>query len=505
MGKRFIFLIFFSFLICVGKSQVLSVDSVEVSIVIPAHDEKEFVPQQDTITEEVGFDPLSYFFEIDSMLPDERIFSSQKIEITIPDHYSPLARPVMYYNAALKMLLFGREDSLSFNPYSLTIHWPQPQKYKPFALSLKYKPRDYEDVTEFQSGYERTALDQYQYFLQHPLGADTLLSSYDERAVTKMMEELVIDKPSMTEELWERIPDPPKYDFGGGYIDTKASRDKISQLFWGDSPDTNRELKKKEEIKKPWSFGGTENIQFSQAFQENWVRGGENSVSLLSDLRIQARYKKENIEWESYAIHKLGILNTEEKKSRVNDDLIELNSKYGLSAGQNWYYSGLFNFKTQFFYGYQSSDELKENPISGFLAPGYMTMAVGMDYKEENFTLMLLPITSRMTIVADTVQFDQTSYKIPEDKKIDNMGGASLVNNLEWEISDDFNFSSKLDFFYEYMRSDSQMQAEWEMILDMKINIFLSARIGTYLRYYTNESEYVQFRENLSVSFNYRF
>lgn len=505
MIKRFFFLIFISCIFGVGKSQVLSVDSIEVSIVIPDHDENEKVNQQASLKEKDRVDVLGFFFKVDSLLPLEDVISSQKIEITTPNYYNQLARPIMYHNTALKVLFLGTKDSLSFNPYHLTLHWPKPSKYKPFALSLKYKTRNYVAVTEFESHFDKTPFEQYQYFLRHPLGADTLLSGYEERPVEKVMEELVIDAPSMTGDLWDNIPEPPEYDFGGGFINTNASRDRINQLFKGNSPDSRRQLEKKEVIKRPWSFSGTENIQFSQAFQENWVRGGENSISLLSDLRIQAQYKKNNVEWESYAIHKLGILNTEEKKSRVNDDLIELNSKYGLSASQKWYYSGLFNFRTQFFHGYKGSDELKENPISGFLAPGYMTMAVGMDYKEKNFTLMLLPLTSRMTIVADTVKFDQTRYKIPEDKKIDNMGGASLVNNLKWKISDDFNFSSKLDFFYEYMRSQNQMQAEWEMILDMKINIFLSARVGTYLRYYTNESDYVQFRENLSISFSYRF
>jgi hypothetical protein len=110
-----------------------------------------------------------------------------------------------------------------------------------------------------------------------------------------------------------------------------------------------------------------------------------------------------------------------------------------------------------------------------------------------------------MSFVSDTVKFDQTRYNIPKDKKSDNMGGASLVNNFTWEFAKDFNLSSKLDFFYEYMKSDNQIQSEWELILDMKINIFLSARISTYVRYYSNESDKIQFRENLSISFNYRF
>jgi hypothetical protein len=246
-------------------------------------------------------------------------------------------------------------------------------------------------------------------------------------------------------------------------------------------------------------------VQLSQAYVDNWVKGGENSIALLSDLRIQVGYKKNNVEWDSYAIHKLGILNSEEKKTRFNDDLIELNTKYGLSAGKKWFYSGFMNFKTQFFNGYDSKDEDKENPVSGFMAPGYLTLALGMDYKDKDFTLMLSPFTSKITMVLDTAKVDQTKYDIPEDKKVDNTGGASVVNNLKWKMSDDFNLTSNLDFFYGYMKSDNQIQAEWEIILDMKINIFLSTRISANMRYYSNESKNVQLKENLSISFNYSF
>jgi hypothetical protein len=505
MGKRVILLYLF-FLFCFsGLSQLLQVDSIEVSIVIPEHHKKNIITQQDTLTEEISPKVLTEYMLVDSILPEHRYFSAGRIKIRVDDQYSPFVRPVMHHHNILRLLMSEIYSVDAFNPFRLSHHWPGSPEYKSFVFSLKYQNRDYGSLLDFDSSYGGSALGEYHNYLKYPSGIDFLFPVFEIDLVEQFREQLLIDQPFLTEELWDSIPDPPQLSRGGGFLEKRNANEGFRKLLQWDNPETQKQLDQRADIEKIWTYGGRENVQFSQAFQENWVKGGENSVSLLSDLRLQATYKKNKVEWESYGIHKLGILNTEDNEPRVNDDLIELNTKYGLSAGRKWFYSGLFNFKTQFFDGYEDRDVLKENPVSGFMAPAYLTLALGMDYKEDNFTLMLLPVTSRMTIVADTTSYDQTRYKLPEDRKTHSMGGVSLVNKLEWEFAKGFNLASKMDLFYEYMRSDNQIQAEWELMLDMKINVFLSTRIGTYLRYYSNESEYIQFRENLSISFNYRF
>ncbi|WP_291859943.1 DUF3078 domain-containing protein [Marinilabilia sp.] len=487
------------------SGQVLSVDSVEVSIVIPEHQKKEILFNSDSLRGEEQFSLLKYLRKKDSLLAEKNSYSSGRIKITTDNYFNQLIREQTLREWDRRRLFFETITQRGFNPWRFSLWWEHDRTYKPFALTLKYKKRDSEPFFDDVSVNLRNPIKEYHHFLKHPLGADTLITELAQPPVEHLMNEILYQHPDMTDELWENIPEPPGFSFGEGYIKNRSANESMERLLLWETPETNRKLEKKDAIQRQWTYGGTENIQVSQAFQENWVKGGENSVSLLSDLRLQARYKKNNVEWESYVIHKLGILNTEGNTSRFNDDLIELSSKYGLSAGNKWFYSGLINFKTQFFDGYESRDVEKENPVSGFLAPAYLTLAIGMDYKEKNFTLMLLPVTSKMTLVTDTVKFDQTRYKIAEDRKADNMGGASLVNSFSWSLARDFNLESKMDFFYEYMRNDNQIQAEWELILDMQINVFLSTRIATYLRYYSNESEYVQFRENLSISFNYRF
>ena len=511
MLKRVEFLFVLLVLFTLGNAQVLPIDSFEVSLVVPEQYGNSVEVVEDTIEYKEVPEMLERFQRIKSTLPLEGTIRSSRglLTVEIPKYYNRLARPVLKHISVLKLLANEKlEQDTLFNSFLVSSNWPEPRSYKPFAFSLKYKTPDYGSVNDYQRTVRfKSESASYDEFLKHPLGADTLISKNEISPVRESMEKLLIEKPYVVEEIWDSIPDPPLLSSSEERIVRRSVFDGIEDFYKWDSPETRFQLEKKAKKERSWIYGGTENIQFSQGFVENWAKGGENSISLLSDLRLHANYSEGNVEWESYGIHKLGILNTEDKKMRVNDDLFELNSKYGLNASEKWFYSGLLNFKTQLFNGYEQSDADKENPISGFMAPGYLTMALGMDYKEKNFTLMLLPFTYKMTAVLDTVKFDQTRYKVDENRKVDYMGGGSFVNNFTWEISKDFNLASKMDVFYEYMKSneENQIQGEWELILDMNISVFLSTRISTYLRYYSNESDKLQFKENLSVSFNYRF
>ena len=254
--------------------------------------------------------------------------------------------------------------------------------------------------------------------------------------------------------------------------------------------------------KGPWFLDGTENVQLAQAHLENWVKGGENSINISSDLRFKAAYKRRTYTWESFVIHKLGVLSTEQEKSRVNDDLIELNTKFGVNATKRWYYSFMYDFRTQFFNGYDKKDIEHVTPISGFMAPAYMTFALGMDYKYgKTFTLLLSPLTSKLTMVRDTALINPARYKIPEGEKSVFLHGLSVTNSFTFKLSKQIKLSSKLDGFYQYLsaETDKQIQFDWEVILDMRINRLLSTRLIGQSRYYTNESLKVQSKESFIV------
>ena len=101
-----------------------------------------------------------------------------------------------------------------------------------------------------------------------------------------------------------------------------------------------------------------------------------------------------------------GLMKEEGNQSVKTDDKIDFSSKYGLKGKGKIYYTLLFNFRTQMTNGYKYPDT--DNAISTFMAPGYLTLALGADYKpNDKFSLFVSPLTGKMTVVSDDDLSDQ--------------------------------------------------------------------------------------------------
>ncbi len=395
-------------------------------------------------------------------------------------------------------------DSLEYNKNQTLTLIPHKRKYKDFVMSLKFYP-DSSLIINYQpkliGKYLLYESNGYLSILNDSKNINTKISNPFN--IKQENEKIFIDNPDLVKHVWKTIPEPHRLITDRRHLRKKSAEEGIKQLLTNDIKYPEK-LKSKSKATGPWTYTGTESIQFSQAFLDNWTKGGENSISLLSDLLINANYKKNKIEWENYIRHQVGIMGSESYATQINTDEIELNSKYGLQASKKWYYSALFNFKSQFFNGY--NDKSREEIISGFLSPAYFTCALGMDYKKDKvFTLLLSPFTAKLSYVMDTVKVDQTNYSIDENKRSSFSNGASIVNNINWKISTELSLVSNLDAYISYFTKESLKQINWELIFNMRVNRFLSTRINTKLRYFTNESDNLQLKENFTISFNYKF
>ena len=99
-------------------------------------------------------------------------------------------------------------------------------------------------------------------------------------------------------------------------------------------------------IEKPnfWKTSGRFVFQFTQNyFSENWYKGGNNNVTLLSNLVLEANYNdQKRLSWENKLDLRLGFVTaTSDSIHRylTNNDKIDLFSKLGVKAAKNWYYT----------------------------------------------------------------------------------------------------------------------------------------------------------------------
>lgn len=280
-----------------------------------------------------------------------------------------------------------------------------------------------------------------------------------------------------------------------------------------------------------WKTGGIISLNLTQVSLTNWSAGGENSISVNGILSLSANYKKGNSTWDNSLDLAYGILQQGDADVRKTDDKIDFTSKYGQRAFKNWYYAGLVNFKSQMTAGYNYPDDSTE--ISNFLAPGYVLGALGMDYKPSKvFTLFISPITLKMTLVNDQNLADAGAYGVAP-AEYNDLGiltkkglttrseyGGYLRALLKKDIMKNVNLQTKAEFFSNYSEDPQNIDVNWEVLIAMKVNKYISATISTQLIYdhdidiavdnngdgvFDSVGPRTQFKEVLGIGIAYKF
>jgi len=243
-----------------------------------------------------------------------------------------------------------------------------------------------------------------------------------------------------------------------------------------------------------WKFTGLTSLNFTQVYLNNWAAGGEQSLALTSLANLNLNYKKGNKSWTNQLDLAYGLMQQGGDEVRKTDDRIDFLSKYGIQANDKWYYTFLFNFKSQFAPGYNYPDD--STKISEFMAPGYVLLSLGADYKpSDKFSAFVSPLTSKMTFVlnqdlADAGAFGVEAAKFNAEGVKTKDGENSLIEvgayvNLlvNVDVMENVNLKSRLELFSSYTEDPTHIDVFWENILAMRVNKYITCNITTTLIY----------------------
>lgn len=234
-----------------------------------------------------------------------------------------------------------------------------------------------------------------------------------------------------------------------------------------------------------WKIGGVTSLAFSQVSLTNWAAGGNNSVAFNSYFNMFANYAKDRSIWENNLELGYGLIKQADEDFQKSDDKINFTTKYGRSLtpdGKKWFWSMSFNLRTQFANGFAQQDN--NTPISKFMAPGYMVIAAGLDYKpSKHFSLSYAPITGKITIVNDDVLSAAGAFGVDPGSNSRSEVGSYLTMQFKKDIMENVNFESKIQLFSNYANNPENIDVNWENALLMKINKYLSASLINQLIY----------------------
>jgi len=233
---------------------------------------------------------------------------------------------------------------------------------------------------------------------------------------------------------------------------------------------------------KRWETKGLISFNFSQISLSNWVAGGRSSYAGVGIFNYAAKYTKDNLLWENTLDLGYGLIKEQDRGTVKSDDRISFSSKLGLKQSEKLYYSLLFDYKTQFANGYKYPNTT--DPISTFMSPGYFTLALGMDYKpQKDVSIFFSPATARLTMVLDDDLSNQGAFGVDPGEKTRFELGALLKFDINTEIMKNVTLNNKIDFFSNYLEKPQNIDIDWDLMLNMKVNEYLSANLITNLIY----------------------
>lgn len=229
----------------------------------------------------------------------------------------------------------------------------------------------------------------------------------------------------------------------------------------------------------------------------NWSSGGTNSISAIVNGKSTLNYTHHDFIWNNTLNMRYGINQQESESLKKTDDLFEINSTLGYkqSKKSKWYYSARLNFKTQFTNGYSYPD--RSNPISKFMAPGYMFFGVGMEYGKDikKLSFYSSPLTFKSTFVLDqnlanagafgvtpAVYDDDGNVLIPGEEVREEFG-VLITNYYELTLAKNIVSKSTASFYTDYLNSFGNIDVDWELLIDFKVNNFVKASLVSHFIY----------------------
>ena len=244
----------------------------------------------------------------------------------------------------------------------------------------------------------------------------------------------------------------------------------------------------------PWLYGGDATLSFTATSLGNWA--GEDQIGISPIINLYANYKKGKRTFENYATFAYGFMKTGERKAVKSDDRLHFTTKLGHQISPKWYYTAALLMRTQFSpgYRYSASDTIR---ISDFLAPAYMFLSIGLDYRPSaKFSSVFSPVMGKATfarsndmtvlsnagLVKKEKDADGNDILVPRKPHYE-FGGGMLINLNGNLFKNKVAYSSQLELFSNYAEKPQNVDVNW--FFQSKILIYknISADLRFDLKY----------------------
>lgn len=291
-----------------------------------------------------------------------------------------------------------------------------------------------------------------------------------------------------------------------------------------------------------WTTTSTPSLKVDQKYYNNWAATGNSQIDLTASFFGNYKYTHSKFIWDNVAdlaygynwqdldgdTNMRGIKALESRRKSI--DKIDLTSTFSMRMKNSWNVNASLNFKSQFGQGYNyTGTGLSQvaDMVSDFMAPGYLTTAIGFEHKEDNWNVSLSFLTGKTTFVYNDELIQKGfNYGVLQDETDDDFEhvyfglGSYIKFFYKKDIAKNLNLYTRLELFYDYRKpgnldwptlddqlaNNSITQAfydeicdkgwlarrafetdlDWELTLNYRFSSFLSAYFSLNMKYDTD-------------------
>ncbi len=247
-----------------------------------------------------------------------------------------------------------------------------------------------------------------------------------------------------------------------------------------------------------WKYEGRVRLNLNTIILSDWADGGESSLSGATYFDMMLKYEKNNFKFENYFTTLYGMQLYRYSKSRKSEDKIKLISSVAHKFKESWFYNAQLDFKSQYSKGYKYPND--SVPVSDWLAPGYLTLSLGIENKSINgLSIFVSPMAGKLIFVMNQDLANEGAFgvKPAERNEVgeiivpgDNIKAELGVNvkiRYRKEIVKNIDVSSYLVLYNNYADSDPanrwNIDVDWETLFDFTINRYFVANLYLHMIY----------------------
>jgi len=286
----------------------------------------------------------------------------------------------------------------------------------------------------------------------------------------------------------------------------------------------------------PWKFTSLNMLTINQIAFVNWASGGESSLSTKASTEYDLEFKKDRFTFDHKGKMAFGLVGYVDKRMEKTDDIINLLLAVSHKTAKNWDITGLLTFKSQFADGFKYPND--STRISTFMAPGYVNISAGFNYKHDNgFQLYMSPLSGKLTFVLDQelankgafgvkkAVVDTSGIILVEGEKLLSELGISILSSYKHKLMKNIDLRTVLNLYNNYTDSNPgnrwNIDVDWDTRVVFTINKLFSSVLFVHLKYDHNttfpeyeivdgkqiivsQSPKLQIKESFGLSFTYK-